>query len=302
MTLSNEVLARFLREYPDVVLVLSGDGHLLWANDTAEEFFNQSLEDALGMSVLPYVHPDDLELVLRSLESVQTKHVGSPVEVRARVKGEWHLLETIGVPVSWFGPGAVLFSFRDLTNRRRFEVARNDVARFRSLVQNASTIMLLLSASGEIESVSAALTRLLGHDPEVVEHLPLATLVVSEDHPALKVALDAALGQSSSHPITQTLRLVHHDGTSATPYELSIVNLIDDPTVQGLVVTANDISARVLAEQALQRALVGLHDTYSLLEATLDSTADGLLVVSGDRRITSFNRQFVTMWDVPERV
>ena len=302
VTMHDEVLARFLREYPDVVLVLSDQGRLLWANDTAEEFFNQSLEDALGISVLTYVHPDDLELVLRSLESVQNKHVGNPVEIRASIKGEWHLLETVGVPVSWYAPGAVLFSFRDLTNRRRFEVARNDVARFRSLVQNASTIMLLLSASGVVESVSAAVTRLLGHDPEVVENHPLADLVVAEDRPALQRALEEVLHAPTSHPVTPTLRLVHHDGIEATPYELSFVNLIDDPTVHGLVVSANDISARVQAERELQDALLGLHDTYSLLEATLDSTPDGILVVSDDRRITSFNKQFATMWGVPERV
>ncbi|MHB1209397.1 MAG: sensor domain-containing protein [Acidimicrobiales bacterium] len=302
MTLRDDVLARFLREYPDVVLVLSNEGRLLWANDTAEEFFNQSLEDAIGTSVLTYVHPDDLELVLRSLESVQGKHKGNPLEIRASIDGEWHLLETVGVPVSWYAPGAVLFSFRDLTNRRRFEVARNDIARFRSLVQNASTIMLLLSANGVVESVSAAVTRLLGHDPEVVENHPLADLVVAEDRPVLQRALDEALGPPTSHSVVPTLRLLHHNGSEATPYELSFVNLIDDPTVQGLVVTANDISARVQTERELHDAIMGLHDTYSLLEATLDSTPDGILVVNEQRRITGFNKQFTTMWGVPDDV
>ena len=302
VTLANHVLVRFLREYPDVVLVLSNEGRLLWANDTAEEFFQQSLEDAIGISVLPYVHPDDLELVLRSLESVQTKHIGNPIEIRASIKGELHLLETIGVPVSWYQPGAVLFSFRDLTNRRRFEVARNDVARFRSLVQNSSTIMLLISPSGVVESVSAAVTRLLGHDPETVENRPLADIVAPEDHDTLGRTLDDALRDTTHQPVVHTLRLIHHGGLNATPYELSFVNLTDDPTVQGLVVTANNISARVQTEQELQEELEGLHDTNSLLEATFDSTADGLLVVSDDRRITSFNKQFATMWGLGQRV
>ncbi len=302
MTLHDDVLARFVRESPDVVLVISDEGRLLWANDTAEKFFNQSLEEALGIEVLSYVHPDDLELVLRSFESVQTKRVGDPIEIRANVEGEWHLLETVGVPVSWYEPGAVLFSFRDLTNRRRYEVAQNDIARFRSLVQNASTIMLLLSANGVVESASAALTRLLGHDPEVVEQHPLSNLVVAEDRPALARALERALRATSSHPVTQTVRLVQYDGAGATAYELSFVNLIDDPTVQGLVVSANDISARVQTEQRLQSALGRLHNTYSLLEATLDSTPDGILVVNNERRITSFNKQFTAMWGVPGRV
>lgn len=121
MTPTDQVLARFLRDYPDVVLVLSGEGRLLWANDKAEEFFKQSLVDAMGISVLSYVHPNDLELVLRSFESVQAKHTGNPIEVGANIDGDWHLLETIGAPVAWYEPGAVLFSFRDLTDPQRKE-------------------------------------------------------------------------------------------------------------------------------------------------------------------------------------
>lgn len=37
----------------------------------------------------------------------------------------------------------------------------------------------------------------------------------------------------------------------------------------------------------------------SLLEATLQATADGILVVSGNGRITSYNRQLVELWRVP---
>jgi PAS domain S-box-containing protein len=40
--------------------------------------------------------------------------------------------------------------------------------------------------------------------------------------------------------------------------------------------------------------------SFSLLSATLESTADGILVVNKKGRITSFNRNFVKMWDIPE--
>ena len=45
-----------------------------------------------------------------------------------------------------------------------------------------------------------------------------------------------------------------------------------------------------------------LRDTLSLLSATLDATADGILVVDLDGRITSFNRRFVEMWQIPDEV
>jgi diguanylate cyclase (GGDEF)-like protein len=82
-------------------------------------------------------------------------------------------------------------------------------------------------------------------------------------------------------------------------FELSIVSLIDDPTVGGLVVTAHDVSERVSAEMELRNSVRELRETSSLLNATLEATADGLLVVGTDRTITSFNSQFAEMWRLP---
>jgi len=300
MTVGDRRLARLLNSFPEIVVVLDGQGNVLWANDLAQELFGRSLEDAIGMSGIDLVHPDDLEIVLRSLETVQSKNVGSPLEIRAKVGDDWRLIELIGTPVPWFVKGAVLFSIRDLTDRRRFELARDSVARFRSLVHNATTIMMFVSPSGDVESVSGAMTRMLGHDPEAVERQPLANIVAVADRPALRVAIERALRNSSAtNPVVQSLRLLRRGGEDMVSFELTIVSLVDDPTVGGLVVTAHDVSARVAAEMELRNTVRELRETSSLLNATLESTADGLLVVGTDRTVTSFNRQFAEMWRLP---
>ena len=297
---SDELLAKLLDDFPEIVVVLNSEGNLIWANNLAEALFNRTLESAVGISALDFIHPDDLEIVLRSLETVQDKDVGVPLEIRVRVDTEWLLIELIGRPVSWFEEGAILYSIRDLTQRRRFEVAGDDVARFRSVVHNASTIMMLVSSTGEIESVSGALTRKLGHDPEVVEHQPLANIVAEVDRPALRAALESAIRVSSAtQPVIHGVRLLRRGSQEMASYELAIVSLMDDPTVGALVVTAHDVSERVFAERELENTLRDLRETFSLLNATLESTADGLLVVGSDRTITSFNEQFAEMWRVP---
>ncbi len=47
---------------------------------------------------------------------------------------------------------------------------------------------------------------------------------------------------------------------------------------------------------------VGLHKSVSLLRATLESTADGVLVVDSLGKITTYNRQFADMWRIPPEV
>ena len=290
----NRLLAGLLNDLPDVVLVLDLQGRLQWGNHAAERMFGRLLLDSVGLPALELVHPDDVELVLRSLASVQRKETGTLIEVRAKTPTGWRLLEVIGSLVDWHDQQAVLFSLRDLTERRRFEVARNEEARLRSLVQNAAAVTMLVSPTGLLESVSGALSRVLGHDPELVEHRPLAELVCESDRADLKEALArACLGASASNPVTVTVRMLRHAGDEAVPCELSLVNLLDDPTVGGFVVSARDITARVATEQEL-------HRTLSLLTATLESTADGILVVDTARRLSSFNRRFIEMWRLPD--
>lgn len=45
-----------------------------------------------------------------------------------------------------------------------------------------------------------------------------------------------------------------------------------------------------------------LAESVSLLQATLESTADGLLVVDSDQQYTSFNRRFGEMWRIPKPI
>ena len=176
-----QTLARLLEELPDAAIAVDGQGRVMWGNRAAECLFGRTRDESIGMSGLDLIHPDDLEFVLLSLVSVRGKEVGSPIEVRVDTATGWRLVELVGTPVSWFEDGAVLLCLRDLTERRRFELAHHHDARLRSLVQNSSSITMLVSPSGTVESVSGALTRLLGHDPELVEGKPLAELVSEPD-------------------------------------------------------------------------------------------------------------------------
>jgi len=58
---------------------------------------------------------------------------------------------------------------------------------------------------------------------------------------------------------------------------------------------STDVTARKRADDELRRSL-------SLVEATLESTADGILVTDMKRRVVRLNHRFVTMWRLPEEL
>jgi PAS domain S-box-containing protein len=146
--------SRLSDSLPDPAIVIDSLGRVRWGNAAAESTFGRSVQDSIGLSGLDLVHPDDLELVLRSLESVKNKAVGVPIEVRLHVGDGWRLMELVGAPVEWLDEDAVLLTLRDLTQRRRFEVEHDHDSRFRTLVQNSPAVTMLVSPNGTLMSVS----------------------------------------------------------------------------------------------------------------------------------------------------
>jgi PAS domain S-box-containing protein len=61
-------------------------------------------------------------------------------------------------------------------------------------------------------------------------------------------------------------------------------------------------AARDQLENRVQERTVQLADSVSLLNATLESTADGILVVGLNSRVTKFNRKFLEMWRIPQEL
>ncbi len=241
---------------PDVVVVLDRLGLVVWANRAAADLSGDDPATWVGRSSFELVHPDDLGLAAASLESVQGKRAGTPIELRVRSRSGWRLMELLGASMDGGYSALVL---RDLTERRRWEVAGDDVSRFRAIVHHAAGMTVLLDADGTVESTTAAVTRLLGYDPEDVWGSPLANLIAPEDRPLFAAAVSRAVEASDAGGVAATaeVNLARSDGTYV-PMELSIVSLLNDPVVHGLVVSCHDITRLRAAQQAL--SLLAHHD------------------------------------------
>ena len=257
---------------PDTVLVVDTDVTLMYVNPAGHELFGYEPSDWLGRSLLDLVHPDDVAAVVSSVGTMQQKTAGTPIELRVRtLRNEWKWVEILATNALADGElNGLVVVVRDLTRRRMWEVTKDDSVRFQHVVQHASSITLLLDADGKVAGTNAAFTRLLGHDPSNVVGRPLVDFCVSDDVGRLQLAIERA-GTAARPMGCEVSMRVAEPGGAPRPIRFEFVNLVDDPVVNGLVVTAYDVSdlhtPRLNLEHlARHDALTGLANRSVLIE------------------------------------
>ena len=158
-------------------------------------------------------------------------------------------------------------SSRPSTNgrRRRRRAPRpwsqDTSAPYRALVQNASDVVGLVDESGLIRYLTPSVERVLGYTPSDLEGQTLADLIHPRDvERAVSFLADTRDQRGATAPTEWRVR--HRDGTWIH-LETVGTNLLADPTVRSIVLTARDVTERKvverqLAKQAFHDPLTGL--------------------------------------------
>jgi diguanylate cyclase (GGDEF)-like protein/PAS domain S-box-containing protein len=139
---------------------------------------------------------------------------------------------------------------------------------------------------------SAVFCRLLGLTSDELVYSQAFERVHPEDSGVVRVDLQGA-PPGTAH--AGDFRVLLPDGTVRWLYGRARVSGWRDGRPSTVSGTVQDITKRKQAEGDLRQ-------TLSMLRATLDATADGILVVDGEGRIARFNQRFVEMWRIPEDI
>jgi len=173
---------------------------------------------------------------------------------------------TVGVLVAQSYDPSVRFNEQDKTllqfvstqvaraiERRQVEdTLRQSERRFRALIENISDGIAVLSADGDVLYRSTSAARMLGQDPLK----PPVRKMMDGVHPDDHAALSEVWGRMLANPGVRFQsggRARHQDG-SWRLIESTLVNLLDDPALRGVVANFRDVTERKEIEGQLMAA------------------------------------------------
>ena len=317
-----------------LVCIHTLDGHLLSVSPEAAKVLGYKPEEMVGRYFYEFLSPDVRDQFHLYLDQVQSQGTASGLMRVITKSGQERIFAYSNIcrrePDS---PAYVLGHATDITDLKKAEQQlRMAEQRFRHLLQCSSDVVTIAQPDGGIQFISPGVERALGYLPGDVVGRRIFEYVHPEDLPLAHESFEAALLQPGyANSVELRLRNVNGDHVD---FEVVANNLLATPAVAGIVISAKDLSARKSAEHEFEkqkqeletrdrqhtaelakinRALVAeinekeeteiaLRESQSLLEAALESTADGILVVDLQGRIVTINRRCAEMWKIPEEI
>lgn len=280
MTAPSLTHTSLIDSFPDATVMLDPESlRITHVNPATEVLSGWTRDELEGQPALDLLHPDDVPLAMAGMSWLGTNERGAPIELRINTRTGGELLVELSGGLHRDESGDfVLLVLRDLTARRRWEIAHDDNATLRALIHHAGSLLIHLDEQLRIASASSALTRDLGHDLAIVEGRPFVEIVHIEDRQAMVdaiagLAVDASGGRTRLEARLSTL------GGRATRYQLEITSLASNATVDGYVLSGHDITEldtarRKLAHAASHDSLTGLLNRAGFEESLTRSMAD----------------------------
>ncbi|HWR69439.1 MAG TPA: PAS domain S-box protein, partial [Dehalococcoidia bacterium] len=242
----------------DGITILDENYNVIFESPSLARISGYTPEEWMGRPVGQMnIHPDDLAPLLAKIETLKSQPGSIITDVKIRYQhkdGSWRWIEATGRNLL-HDPKVkgLVVNFRDITeNVRADEERRASEERFRTLIEKATDVVIVLDATGKITYQSPSLERVTGFGHDEWVGRPLDQLLIHpDDLRSLSSLLQQVLTQPGATFEGITARYQHKDGSWHT-LEATVANMLHDPKVNGLVANFRDITERKLAQEALR--------------------------------------------------
>jgi len=268
-----------VEEQTDLICRFRPDTTLTFVNSAYCRYFGRGGEELLGKSFLSFIPETEQQAAAAHIAFLlEQPRIVSHEGTIVNGKGEllWQqwvdraIVDETGCVVEFQSVG------RDITERKQAEEAvRRNEEYFRALTENALDIIAIINSDGTVRYVSPSVERVLGYTQQDVIGTNGFEFVHPDDLPDFMATFTETLQKPGVALYRSEYRLRHQDGLWRI-FESVRKNLLDNPTIKGVVVNARDITIRKQAEEALRQAYQELERRVEGRTAEL-ATANALL-------------------------
>jgi PAS domain S-box-containing protein len=247
--MKNAHLENFFRLSSELLCIIDHNGFFTMVNPAFSELLGYSPEELSQIHYTSLIHPEDLEQTDRQAQKLLNGITVNQFENRyiARDKRVIWLSWTSSTLLNSFLYAAA----KDISQQKEAEQSlQTSEKKFRSLVHNGYEIISVIGPDGNYTYHSGSLYRVLGYRPEELVGVSALALIHPDD--VEKVA--KATRQLRSQDFVNNgipYRVKAADGTYKW-LESSGSNMIEDPSIKGIVVNSRDVTEKILLQQQLQ--------------------------------------------------
>lgn len=283
---TSDLLRTLVRESALPLVSLDQDGHVTSWNQAATRLFGWTEEEVLGCE-LPYIQPGE-EAAADTLWQAGTQgKLTGPIELKRRRK-DGVILDLLLWPVFIYDEfnqvSAAVGIYVDRSDLKRAEEAKiKSEARLRSFLDALDDLAFELDHDGRYLNVW---TR---NDDKLL--LPRQALIGKR--------LTDLFGPETGSHYLETIRRVLATGEPATiDYTLSLGGELRYFSAILTLIPGNGADRATVG--CVVRDISDRKRSYSLLQAAINSVADGLLVIDRQGKVTSANQRFLHLWNIPQ--
>jgi PAS domain S-box-containing protein len=182
---------------------------------------------------------------------------------------------------------------KDIAGLKQAEEAlRKSEERYRRLIEITETGYVIIDNKGIVLDANHEYIRLSGHG-DLNEILGRSVIEWTADEEKETNAM--AVETFMSKGFIRNFKINYVDkGGNRTPVEIN-ATMIEEEGKQKILTLCRDITKHKTTEEVQKQM-------SSLLRATLESTADGILVVDLSGNVSSFNKKFGELWRIPQHL
>jgi PAS domain S-box-containing protein len=138
------------------------------------------------------------------------------------------------------------------TLEKREEALRKSEMRFRAIIENVDDMIVIVDSDARRLYVSPAMSRILGYTHEELLAVTARDMIHPSDWPGVREML-RTVQLSAGASVSGQARYRHKDG-SWRIFDAALINLLDVPGVEGIVVNLRDVTRHAALEGELRQA------------------------------------------------